>query len=84
MQKSAENCRELGIGKILQEFCGMLKLISHALLLAEARGGGFKRSAHSAGPLEVAKSMNWSVRTCMVFMKMTSKNMFEKSMLESS
>ena len=47
MQKSAENCRELGIGKLLQELCGMLKAISHALLLAEARGGGFKREART-------------------------------------
>ena len=47
MQKSAENCKELGIEQLLQEFCGMLKLISHALLLAEARGGGFKREART-------------------------------------
>ena len=50
MQKSAENCKELGIRKLLQEFCGMLKVVPHALLLAEARGGGFNRFAHSAGP----------------------------------
>ena len=30
MQKSAENCKELGIGKLLQEFCGMVKAIWHA------------------------------------------------------
>ena len=30
MQKTAENCKELGIGKLLQEFCGMLKAVSHA------------------------------------------------------
>ncbi len=30
MQKSAEDCRELGIRKLLQEFCGMVKAVSHA------------------------------------------------------
>ena len=30
MQKSAENCKELGIRKLLQEFCGMVKAIPHA------------------------------------------------------
>ena len=48
MQKSAENCRELGIGKLLQEFCGMVKAIWHASSWLKPGAADLIACAHSA------------------------------------
>ena len=48
MQKSAENCKELGIGKLLQEFCGMLKAIPHASSWLKPGAADLIACAHSA------------------------------------
>ena len=48
MQKSAENCRELGIGKLLQEFCGMVKAVWHASSWLKPGAADLIAYAHSA------------------------------------
>ena len=48
MQKSAENCKELGIGKLLQEFCGMVMSVRHASSWLRPGAADLIAYAHSA------------------------------------